>query len=112
MAKPTLKCFELLCFPARGGAFRGHALHEGGQLDARAAHSVEIREHVVELEAARILDDNVEKIRDGGGRRLDLLPQVGGQGATEALVRALGRQPASPSASRGALRGTPHPNSR
>ena len=109
MAKPTLKCFELLSCPGLGGAFRGHAVHERGQPDARAAHPVEIREHVVELEAARILNDDVEKIGDGGGRRPDLLPQVGGQGAIEALVRDLGRQEASPSASRGALRARSSP---
>jgi hypothetical protein len=111
MAKPTLKGFELLFFPALGGAFRGHALHEGGQLDARAAHPVEIREHVVEIEAARILDDDVEKIGDGGGRRLDLLPQVGGQGAIEALVRDLGRQLGFSFSFERCPSGASHPNS-
>jgi len=86
VANSAVKLLELLSLPAGRGAVRGHALHECGELDARAAHAIEIRQQMVELETARILDDDVEKIGDGSRRRLHLLAQIGGQGAMKALI--------------------------
>ena len=74
MAKSALKCFEIFGLPSGRRAIRGHTLHERGQLDARAAHALEVRKHMIKLQPARILDDNVEKIGNGSGWSLHLLP--------------------------------------
>src|SRR5205807_5998523 len=49
VAKSALKCFEIFGLPSGRRAIRGHALHERGQLDACAAHALEVRKHMIKL---------------------------------------------------------------
>ena len=77
----AMEFFEGFVLAPIGRCILDQTFHECVQLHARAAHAVEIGEQAFGLRAARILDDHVEKIGDGGRRRLHLLPQERRQGA-------------------------------
>ena len=87
MPQPPVKRLRGLVLLAIRGRVADDAFDECVQLHAGAAHAVEVGEHGIELQPARILDDHVEKFGDGGRRRLHLLAQERRQGPIEALVR-------------------------
>ena len=70
MTQTAMEGFEQFVFLTIGRQILDEAFHECVQLYARAAHPVEIGEHALGLRGARILDDHVEQIGDGSGRRL------------------------------------------
>ena len=86
MTQTAMEGFERFVFLTIGRRILDEAFHECVQLDARAAHPVEIGEHALGLRGARILDDHVEQIGDGSGRRLHLLSEERRQGPAQALV--------------------------
>ncbi|HLQ77002.1 MAG TPA: hypothetical protein VK210_06585 [Terriglobia bacterium] len=51
----------------------------------RGTHPFQVGKQVVSRAAGCILDDDIEKIGDGGRRRLQLLPQERGQRSVQAL---------------------------